>query len=68
MFINKFVRSHISKILTEYEIEIFKNNTSTALDNFLRMYFKKNKSLGSKDRALIQDNVYNLIRYKVYLD
>jgi 16S rRNA C967 or C1407 C5-methylase (RsmB/RsmF family) len=38
------------------------------LDIFLRNYFVKNKSIGSKDRKEICENVYKLIRHKALID
>ncbi len=34
----------------------------------MRNYFKDNKKLGSTERKIIYDSVYNLVRYKIFLD
>ncbi len=38
------------------------------LDLFLYHYFRKNKSLGPKDRAYIAENVFGLIRWRALVD
>jgi 16S rRNA (cytosine(967)-C(5))-methyltransferase len=38
------------------------------LDFFVSDYFKMNKSLGSKDRAAIADDIYGLVRWRALLD
>jgi len=59
---NSFRKHHFLIILKEF------NNKNIPLDAFLRNYFKKNKSLGSKDRKEICENLYKLIRWKGLID
>src|SRR3990167_750096 len=57
-----FRRYHIIEIFNNF------NKTTLPLDVFLRDYFKKNKSIGSKDRKEIVETLYKIIRYKALLD
>ena len=38
------------------------------LDSIVRNYFKKHKSLETNEKSIIYENVYDLVRYKTYLD
>ncbi len=57
-----FRNYHLLSILKEF------TNKDIPLDAFLRNYFKKNKSVGSKDRKDICENLYKLIRWKGLID
>lgn len=57
-----FRQYHILCILNEFTLK------SIPLDAFLRNYFKKNKSAGSKDRKEICENLYKLIKWKGLID
>lgn len=53
---------HILQILTEYE------ESDLPLDLTIHQHYKAHKSLGSKDRAVVSETVYSLIRWKLLLD
>lgn len=58
-------------ILKEFRLHhllTFLNTYSGALDLSLAEYFRRHKSIGSKDRAEISDSVYFLIRWKRLID
>lgn len=55
--------SGISLDLTK---DILKENSLR--ENFLSDYFRKNKKIGSKDRKIIQDLTYNLIRHLIFIN
>ncbi|EKE20958.1 MAG: hypothetical protein ACD_7C00415G0003, partial [uncultured bacterium] len=57
-----FRQYHLLQILKEF------TDNNIPLDIFLRNYFKKNKSAGSKDRKEICENLYKLIKWKGLLD
>ena len=57
-----FRNRHIIFILKNFDI------AKKPLDSFLRNYFRKNKSIGSKDRKFIAESIYEIIRYKGILD
>jgi 16S rRNA (cytosine967-C5)-methyltransferase len=57
-----FRKYHLLNIL-----KIF-NEKNTPLDLFLKNYFIKNKSIGSKDRKAICENLYKLIRWQGLID
>ena len=38
------------------------------LDKMMRDHFKSHKSLGQTERSLISENVFKLVKYKIYLD
>jgi 16S rRNA (cytosine967-C5)-methyltransferase len=57
-----FRNHHLLSILNEFTIK------DIPLDVFLRNYFKKNKSIGSKDRKEICENLYKLIRFRGLID
>ena len=53
---------HSTMVLKEY------SEQNKTIKLFLSEYFRKNKSIGSKDRKEIADNIYNILRYKILLD
>ncbi|MFA6118358.1 MAG: RsmB/NOP family class I SAM-dependent RNA methyltransferase [Parachlamydiales bacterium] len=57
-----FRKHHLLSILNEFSLK------NIPLDLFLKNYFKKNKSVGSKDRKDICENLYKIIRWKGLLD
>jgi len=57
-----FREHHLLKIFELYE------EKKIPIDALLNDYFRANKSLGSKDRAFIAQNVYGMIRWKALLD
>ena len=59
---NEFILNAAIKILFEFE-----NNNGPA-DNFLSSYFKKNSNLGHRDRSLIAEIYYGVIRHKRFLE
>ena len=58
----EFRRHHLLKILNEG------GNGSLPLDAFLRDYFRKHKSVGSKDRKEICETLYSIIRWRGLID
>ncbi|KRX04227.1 hypothetical protein PPERSA_11351 [Pseudocohnilembus persalinus] len=63
-----FLKNQISKVLNEFDRELVNRNQQYPLDLHLRTFFKQHKSIGSKDRKLISENVYQLVRNQIYLD
>ena len=59
---NNFILDSLIKILLDFE-----KNTGPA-DLFLSAYFKKNYKLGHRDRSLIAEIYYGVIRHKSYLE
>jgi 16S rRNA (cytosine967-C5)-methyltransferase len=59
---DSFRKKHLLQLLEEYDLQ------DRPLDYFVSEYFKKNKALGSKDRAFINETVYKLIRWKGLCD
>ncbi|MFQ5729654.1 MAG: RsmB/NOP family class I SAM-dependent RNA methyltransferase [Waddliaceae bacterium] len=57
-----FREHHILKLLKGYEAQ------HLPLDLFLSHYFRANKALGSKDRAVITETIYAMVRWKGLLD
>lgn len=57
-----FREFHLLEILQAFERQ------TMPLDLFLSDYFREHKSIGSKDRQFIADNVYALIRWKGLLE
>eukprot|EP00761_Pharyngomonas_kirbyi_P007030 gb/GECH01007039.1/.p1 GENE.gb/GECH01007039.1/~~gb/GECH01007039.1/.p1 ORF type:complete len:416 (+),score=89.16 gb/GECH01007039.1/:1-1248(+) len=57
-----FRESHLFSILDRY------SSVDLPLDIHLRNYFRKYKSLGSKDRKFISENVYGLVRWLGLVD
>ncbi len=60
--INRFQKNHLSKLLTESA------SLDCPLDAFLAHYFRSNKSIGSKDRRIISEIVYGIIRWQGLID
>ena len=52
---------------TLHILESFESST-LPLDAFLSSYFRKNKSVGSKDRKEICETIYGITRWKALLD
>lgn len=59
---NLFQESHLYQILPCWE------NTSLPLDVFLRKYFLQHRSLGSKDRKILSEAIYSMVRWQDLLD
>lgn len=57
-----FREHHLFSIFSLFEEE------SLPLDIFLRNYFKKHSAIGSKDRKMIAEAIYGIIRWKGLLD
>jgi len=57
-----FRKFHLLTILNEFSIK------NLPIDTFLRNYFRKHKSIGSKDRKEITENLYKLIRWRGLID
>ena len=49
-----FRRNHILKILNDYSLQ------KGPLDQFLSLYFKHNKALGSNDRKEVAQTIYTV--------
>lgn len=60
--LSPFRSHHLFQILQVYE------TTQQPLDLLLRKYFRKHRSVGSKDRKEIAETVYSIIRWKGLLD
>lgn len=58
----KFPEYHLFQALKQFESQ------HLPLDLFLRHYFLAHKALGSKDRQLISEAVYGMIRWRLLLD
>lgn len=59
---NPFQHHHLVSLLFDYEHQHF------PLDYFVSQYFRAHKALGSKDRGMISEMTYALIRWKGLLD
>lgn len=57
-----FREKHLLQLFSEYE------DQKLPLDYFVSQYFRKVKALGSKDRAVISETIYALIRWKGLYD
>ena len=57
-----FRHHHLLKILTAFD------DSRLPLDAFLAQYFRANKAVGSKDRRIICETLYMLIRWKGLID
>lgn len=57
-----FRRKHILQILETFD------GARGPLDRFVHLYFRQNRSLGSKDRAHIAQQVYQAVRYRELLN
>lgn len=62
MIKKSFREYHLFTILSEYERQLL------PLDRFLREYFHVHKAVGSKDRKILCENIYSIIRWKGLLD
>jgi len=60
--LNRFRTEHLFAIFATYEKQNF------PLDRCLNQYFRANKSIGSKDRAVLGDIVYTIVRYRNLFD
>lgn len=61
-------RGHIINILETFDQEHLEYGRNVPLDLHLRKYYLSNRSIITTDRDFINDQVYNLIRYKGLLD
>ena len=61
-------RSHILGILETMDQEHLEFGRNIPLDLHMRKYYLKNREISSVDREFINDQVYNLMRYKGLLD
>ncbi|MDR2539179.1 MAG: RsmB/NOP family class I SAM-dependent RNA methyltransferase [Chlamydiales bacterium] len=57
-----FREHHLFTILSAYE------NQTLPLDRFLKNYFRFHKAIGSKDRKVLCEHIYSMIRWKGLLD
>jgi len=57
-----FRKYHLLAILNDF------SKKTLPLDVFLRNYFKMHKSIGSKDRKSISENLYKLVRWQALID
>ena len=57
-----FRKTHILNILKTFE------KIRCPLDLFLSKYFREKKSIGSKDRKIIAEKIYKLIRWRGLID
>lgn len=62
MIKKSFREHHLFTILSEYEAQLL------PLDRFLSEYFRAHKAVGSKDRKVLCENIYSIIRWKGLLD
>lgn len=53
---------HLLQLLEEYE------NQRLPLDLYISHYFRAHKALGSKDRAMIAETIYGMVRWQALLD
>ena len=61
-------KNNIISILSEYDEEHMEFGKNLSLDLFLKKYFIKHKSISLVDRSFIYDQVFNLMRNKLFLD
>lgn len=57
-----FREHHLFQILAMYD------DATAPLDSLVRVYFRQNKSVGSKDRKEIAETLYGMVRWKALLD
>ena len=57
-----FREHHLFTILFKYENQVL------PLDRFLKEYFRFHKAIGSKDRKILCENIYSMVRWKGLLD
>lgn len=62
MITRPYREHHLLTLLQEYDAQQF------PLDLFIRNYFRAHKALGSKDRGMIAENVYAMVRWKGLID
>jgi 16S rRNA (cytosine967-C5)-methyltransferase len=53
---------HLLQLLQQYEEQ------GTPLDLLISRYFRDNRALGSKDRAYVAENIYQMVRWRGLLD
>ena len=61
-------RGHIINLLESFDNEHLEFGRNVPLDMHLRKYYLNNRQVSNIDREFINDQVYNLIRYKGLLD
>ncbi len=61
--VSQFHQNHILNFLNGFD-----ETPTIPLDLQLRHYLKQNKAIGSKDRKIIGDTIYELIRFKGLID
>lgn len=61
-------RGHIINILETFDQEHLEYGKNVPLDMHIRKYYLSNRQVSNIDREFINDQVYNLIRYKGLLD
>ncbi len=61
--VSQFHQNHILNFLSQFD-----GAPSIPLDMQLRHYLKQNKAIGSKDRKVIGDTIYELVRWTGLLD
>lgn len=59
-FFNSFRESHLLSLLQSFQ------DSNLSLDRLMRNYFLKHKNLGSKDRRVISDSLYLIVRWKSF--
>ncbi len=65
---SSYRRGHVINLLEQFDREHLEFGRNIALDMHIRKYYLDNRSISSIDREFINDQVYNLIRYKGLLD
>src|ERR1700738_3625505 len=60
---DRFRNHHLLALLKEYQ-----DQQTLPLDLLIHRYFRDNKALGSKDRGVIADTLYGIVRWKGLLD
>ncbi len=60
--VRPFREHHLLNLLEGYDKQ------SLPLDYWISQYFKLNKSLGSKDRGMITETIYGMVRWKGLID
>ncbi len=61
-------KNHIIEILEGLDHDHLEYGSNIPLDLHLRKYYLNNKEVASVDREFINDQVYNLMRYRGLLD
>ena len=64
---NRFMKMHAVKLLIDFFPPKKGDIPKVPLDRFVRSYFKNNKSIGSNERRMITEKVYDVIRYQTLL-